>query len=235
MKQRISFLLTLVVVTALFLSGKGKTDLVINEEFRSLNNWETLYFSKKHTNYSTDSVGTGMLRAESNASATGLLHNTQFNVYTHPELNWRWKVENTYAKADMTRKSGDDYPMTIFVIFPFVKEEMSLADKVAAYLGKLATGLDLPHSSLNYVWSSNGQLGQVLPNSNYAGSRIIVKQAGKDKCGQWLMEQVNIVEDYRKAFGTEPPANAIIGFMNDSDNTGEHSVSYLDYIRVCGS
>ena len=33
------------------------------------------------------------------------------------------------------------------------------------------------------------------------------------------------------AFGCKPPEKAGIAMMNDSDNTGEQSVSYLDYIE----
>jgi hypothetical protein len=46
------------------------------------------------------------------------------------------------------------------------------------------------------------------------------------------VESVNIIEDYVKAFGVKPPEKAGIAIMNDSDNTGEQSVSYLDYIEV---
>ena len=37
---------------------------------------------------------------------------------------------------------------------------------------------------------------------------------------------------YKTAFGEEPPAKATIAVMNDSDNTGESSISWIDDIRV---
>jgi hypothetical protein len=48
----------------------------------------------------------------------------------------------------------------------------------------------------------------------------------------WRDEEINIVEDYEKAFGTRPPLRARIAVMNDSDNTGERAVSYLEFIEV---
>ncbi len=36
----------------------------------------------------------------------------------------------------------------------------------------------------------------------------------------------------RKAFGKEPPSKAGIGIMNDSDDTGESSVSYIELIEI---
>jgi hypothetical protein len=39
-------------------------------------------------------------------------------------------------------------------------------------------------------------------------------------------------KNYKRAFGKKPPPGARIGSMNDSDNTAERSVSYIDYIEV---
>jgi Ca2+-binding EF-hand superfamily protein len=50
--------------------------------------------------------------------------------------------------------------------------------------------------------------------------------------GTWQAEEVNILSDYKKAFGTSPPELASLAIMNDSDNTGQASVSYLDFIEV---
>ena len=48
----------------------------------------------------------------------------------------------------------------------------------------------------------------------------------------WQDEEINILQDYRSAFGKEPPSIASIAIMNDSDNTGQQSVSYIDFIEV---
>ena len=50
--------------------------------------------------------------------------------------------------------------------------------------------------------------------------------------GKWQHEEVHILEDYERVFGVKPPLIASIGIMNDSDNTGEGSVSYIDFIEV---
>lgn len=53
-----------------------------------------------------------------------------------------------------------------------------------------------------------------------------------EKVGHWVEHQVDIVADYRAAFGEDPPSVAAIAVMGDSDNTGEYSQAYIDYIRV---
>jgi hypothetical protein len=61
---------------------------------------------------------------------------------------------------------------------------------------------------------------------------MILLQMGAKNLGTWQIEDQAIIEDYKRAFGTDPPPIASIAIMNDSDNTGEESISYLDYIEV---
>ncbi|MEK7842337.1 MAG: DUF3047 domain-containing protein, partial [Deltaproteobacteria bacterium] len=57
-------------------------------------------------------------------------------------------------------------------------------------------------------------------------------QQGSVNVGKWETEEVNIIDDYKSAFGEAPPPVATIAIMNDSDNTGEKAISYVDYIEV---
>jgi hypothetical protein len=61
---------------------------------------------------------------------------------------------------------------------------------------------------------------------------MIILQTGNNRAGRWIEEEVNIVEDYHRAFGEDPPSVASLAIMNDSDDTGESAVSYIDYIEV---
>lgn len=49
-----------------------------------------------------------------------------------------------------------------------------------------------------------------------------------------MTEEVDVLSDYRRAFGTDPPGQAGLAVMNDSDDTGESSVSWLDDLEVRG-
>jgi hypothetical protein len=49
---------------------------------------------------------------------------------------------------------------------------------------------------------------------------------------KWFEEEINILEDYRRAFGRDPQKEAYIGIMCDTDNTKESTISFLDYIGV---
>jgi len=61
---------------------------------------------------------------------------------------------------------------------------------------------------------------------------MIILEQGASKAGTWQKEEVNIIQDYQKSFGEKPPAVASIAIMNDSDNTKEKSVSFIDYLEI---
>jgi len=55
---------------------------------------------------------------------------------------------------------------------------------------------------------------------------MIVVESGKMKAGAWVSESRNIFDDYKTAFGKEPPMITGIAIMTDSDNTGESALAY---------
>ena len=53
-----------------------------------------------------------------------------------------------------------------------------------------------------------------------------------DKLGSWQTYNVNILEDYRNIYGSDPPKIASLAIMGDSDNTGEKSLAFIDFIKL---
>ena len=82
----------------------------------------------------------------------------------------------------------------------------------------------------------SGQAGKSLESiivSPYTDrAMMVLLQKGAKNAGTWQDQEVNIVDDYQKAFGSKPPIRARIAIMNDSDNTGERSISWMEYIEV---
>jgi hypothetical protein len=50
--------------------------------------------------------------------------------------------------------------------------------------------------------------------------------------GQWLDEKRNLLEDYRKRFGEDPPKAGAVAIMTDTDNTGEQAVAWYGPVRL---
>lgn len=95
----------------------------MRDEFENLDKWKPLNFEKieKHTQYSIDKGNPhgSYLKAESDNSASGLIWEKSFNVNESPLLQWKWKVSNIYSKGNAKEKSGDDYPIRIYVMFEY--------------------------------------------------------------------------------------------------------------------
>jgi hypothetical protein len=158
----------------------------------------------------------------------------EFNVYEYPRLRWRWKVENCYKKGDASMKKGDDYPLRLYVMFKYVPSDPAVRKSLKHGLANLFYGRTPPYTTLNYIWANRDHGKMIMPNPYSESAMMILLQAGEGRAGQWIHEDIDIVEDYKKAFGTPPPAIAGLAIMNDSDDTGESSVSWVDDIEIYG-
>ena len=234
-----TFILTYILIlfcfsVALQAHSEEGTSL-FREDFNDLNNWEPLYFPKieNHSSYSIESHGQeSYLKAESNTSASALLYKKEFNFYEYPRMRWRWKVENVYRNGDAKTKSGDDYALRIYIVFKYDPEKAGFMEKLEYNAAKLIYGEYPPHSGLNYIWANRDHEERIIANAFTEKSKMILLQKGDSNVGKWVIHDVDIIEDYQEAFGNKPPPIASIAVMNDSDNTGEKSISYLDYIEV---
>jgi hypothetical protein len=208
---------------------------LFREEFNNLSAWKEVFFPKipKHTIYKTEKIGSeSVLVAGSNSSASLLVYRKPFDVYEYPSIRWRWKISNIYRKADPKVKSGDDYPIRIYIAFEYDPQKEGLIDRAIFNLLRLIYGEYPPSGSLNYVWSSKVLSERSMPSPYTDRNRMIFLQKGSPRVGQWVDEEVNIIKDYEDIFGKKPPRRATIGIMNDSDNTGEKATSYVEYIEV---
>ena len=205
------------------------------EGFKSLDNWKPLYFPKieKHTVYSIESKDDEhYLRAESNGSASGLVYRGTFNVYDYPKMRWRWRISNVYEKGDGRTKAGDDYPIRMYVLFEYDPQRAGTLDKIKYGLAKAIYGEYPPYSAINYVWSSVVWDLPFISSPRTDKVKVVALESGSKRAGTWQEEQVDILQDYRRMFGAEPPAKASLGIMSDSDNTAEHAVSFIGFIEV---
>lgn len=219
--------------------GPADGETFLREEFASLDAWRPLTFPKieRHSTY-TVVAGPGdaesSLRAESDRSASAIVWKRQYDVYEHPRLRWRWQVEKVYEKGDATNKEGDDYPLRIYVMFAYDAASASMGKRLKYGLAKLVYGEYPPDSGLNYVWESRENAAEYVVSPYTDSVMLYLKEKGAARAGQWITEEADVLADYRRAFGKNPPRSASLGVMNDSDNTGEKSVSFIDWIEVLG-
>jgi hypothetical protein len=230
-------LIILAISTLLIISPlrAQMSDQGFREDFNSLDSWKPLTFPKipRHSIYKIQKEGeNSFLVAQADNSASGIICTRVFNIYKTPIIKWKWKISNTYQAGDEKKKSGDDYPLRIYVVFKYDPKTAGIFERAQYNALKLIYGEYPPHSSINYIWANKKYPERILPNPYTAKTQMVLLQKGSERAGVWIEEKANALEDYRQAFGKEPPYEASIAVMSDADNTGEKATGYVDYIEV---
>jgi len=198
--------------------------------------WGPLTFPqvRKQTQYTLvrdDEAGI-VVRAEAHAAASGLIRKFDLPAHGRPVLAWRWKVDNLIAKGDVTRKEGDDYPARLYVAFRYSPERLDLGERIKYAAARFLYGEYPPHAGLNYIWETKAPEGTLVTNPFVARVKMIVVESGPARLRQWISYERDIVADYRRAFGEDPPPISGVALMTDSDNTGESAVAYYGDITL---
>lgn len=192
-------------------------------------NWKPLTFPKikRHTAYTLVREGEGVVvKAVSEASSSGLTREITIDPKEYPVVHWRWKVGNLLKKSDVSRKDGDDYPARLYVTFAYDSNKVGFLDKAKYEMARLAYGQYPPHGALNYIWDSKATKDTIMPNPYTDHAMMIVIESGAANVNRWMAEERNIYEDYKAAFGEEPPLISGVAIMTDTDNTGESATAY---------
>jgi hypothetical protein len=192
-------------------------------------NWKSLTFKKieRHTVYSLVKDGEiVVVKAVSEASASGLIRQIKINPNEYPIVQWRWKVENILKKGNVLEKEGDDYPARLYITFEYDPSKVSFFEKAKFETIRLLYGQYPPIATINYIWESNSPEGMIVPNPYTGRVMMIVVESGPNKLKQWVVEERNLYEDFKRAFGMEPPMISGVAIMTDTDNTGERAIAY---------
>lgn len=215
LRYRLSLLLTVYLTLTLAMATvcPGADQILIDDFEQGLQpHWTTKSFAGE-THYRVVSVDDGhVLQAESVAAASGLVYEFTFDPLEYPLLSWRWKVAGTIARGDERTRAGDDYAARVYVIFPhwfFPKTR-----------------------SLNYIWANRLAENDILPNAYTGNAMMIAATSGPARAGEWVNVRRNLVDDFRRAFGEDPPAAGAIAIMTDTDNTGASVTAWYDDLKL---
>jgi len=190
--------------------------------------WKPLTFKKipKLTTYELVQDETQVVvKAMSDSSASGLTKEVRIDPKEFPIVRWRWKVENLVQKSDATRKDGDDYPARLYITFEYDPDKVSFGKKLKYKAGQALFG-DIPIGAINYVWETTAPVGAIIDNAYTDFVKMVVVESGPSQIGLWVEESRNIYDDYKRAFGEEPPLINGIAIMSDTDNTRERVTAY---------
>lgn len=163
--------------------------------------------------YSVQQEG-GMRFLHALARNVGIQAGREFpwDLATEPILAWSWRVRQFPDAADERQSGKNDSAVAVYALFPL----SSFAVK-----------------AIKYIWSERVPAGTHL-TSTHGLTQVRVLESGAARRGEWVDEQVNVAEDYRRYFGEEEQPRPLgIAVLTDSDDT--HSRAQGDYarFRVC--
>lgn len=212
---RASFLAA-IVAASLAAAAEPSTEIVVLDPRAPVEEVWTHSGFRSRTEYRQVEVdGIAAIRAVGRNSASGLHREVRFRPVEYPWLEWAWRVDKLQARADIRDARQEDFAAAIYLSFG----RPSLVRRNVPTLG--------------YVWTNERlRAGEVVVSPHHAGaSRTIVLQAGTEQLGRWQKERRNIVEDYRRAFGADPPDRVeMVAIWTDNDQTGEPVEAYYGRI-----
>lgn len=183
--------------------------------------WKQVRFGENDSATRYDLVrrdSTVVVRARSQNGAAGLITLQRVDLARYPILEWRWKVTDMPAGADVTTDTTDDAAARLYVTFDY--QDLGLIDRLKLMLLRRVAFAEAPSRALNYLWASQQQSGEAIASPYTDQIRMIPLRSGSDRVGEWVRERRNVLADYRSVFGEDPPAVNGVAIMTDADNTG---------------
>ena len=151
------------------------------------------------------------LKAVANNSASGLGKKVNINLNKTPIINITWKVEKDLAGIKENTKKAHDYAARVFVI-----------KKTGATL--------LSNRAINYVFSSNNEIGFNSPSPYTKKSIDYVLSTTNDSLNQWITVRSNVKEDFKRFHNLNVDQIDGLAIMADTDNSKLKSISYFQNI-----
>lgn len=156
--------------------------------------------------------GKGFLRLRSQKASVSVYRNFKLDLRNFPNLKWRWKVTQLPKNADARIVNRDDQAAGIYVIFPRFPSMIN-------------------SRFLAYIWETSAPVGTVMRNRRNPMIHYIVVRSGKGKLNQWITEERNVLNDYRKVFKQEPPMVGGVALLIDTDDTRSQAESFFAQIE----
>tara|TARA_Y100000591_G_scaffold308992_1_gene309891 strand:- start:476 stop:1126 length:651 start_codon:yes stop_codon:yes gene_type:complete len=151
------------------------------------------------------------LKSIADNAASGLGKEIKINLNKTPFINITWKIEKDLSGLEENTKKGHDYAARVFVI-----------KKIGA--------TPLSNRAINYVFSSNNEVGLNWPSPYTKKSIDNVLASTKNNYNEWVTVKANVKEDFRKFHDLEVEELDGLAIMSDTDNSKMKSIAYFQNI-----
>ena len=166
------------------------------------NKTEYLLGSNENGNY---------LKAVADNAASGLGKKVIIDLNSTPFINITWKIEKDLKGINEKSKKGHDFAARVFVI-------------------KKTGATALSNRAINYVFSSNENVGDNWPSPYTKKSIDNVLSTTNENFNEWVTVKANVKEDFKKFHDLDVNELDGVAIMADTDNSKSQSISYYQNI-----
>jgi hypothetical protein len=164
------------------------------------------------TIYSVGSNKNGnFLKAIADNAASGLGKEIKIDLSKTPFINITWKIERDLKGIKENTKKGHDFAARVFVI-------------------KKTGATVLSNRAINYVFSSNNEIGFNSPSPYTKKSIDNVLSSTKENLNQWITVKANVKKDFKKFHNLDVNLLDGLAIMVDTDNSKMKAISYFQNI-----
>ena len=202
-----------ILIITLFITTNLKSEILkvfdfTEEEFSQLKKRKV----KGETSWKLGSNEEGnYIRAEAEGVGSGLGKEVSIDLNKTPIINITWRVEKDLSGIIENSKKGHDFAARVFV----VKKTGSTA---------------LSNRAVNYVYSSNSEIGEYWRSPYTKKSIDYVLSTTKQNLNEWVTVKANVKEHFKLLHDLDVNELNGIAIMTDTDNSKLKAISYYQNI-----
>ena len=150
-------------------------------------------------------------KAVADNAASGLGKEVKIDLNKTPFLNITWKIEKDLPGIKENTKKGHDFAARVFAV-------------------KKTGSTPLSNRAINYVFSSNNEIGFNSPSPYTKKSIDNVLATTKDNLNEWITVKANVKEDFKRFHDLNVNELDGLAIMSDTDNSKMKAVAYYQKI-----
>ncbi len=151
------------------------------------------------------------LKAVADNAASGLGKEVKINLNKTPFINITWKIEKDLAGIKEDTKKGHDFAARVFAV-------------------KKTGATPLSNRAINYVFSSNNDVGSNWPSPYTKKSIDNVLASTQNNLNEWITVKANVKEDFKRFHNLDVNELDGLAIMSDTDNSKMTAVAYYQNI-----
>ena len=209
------FISKILISTLIIVSTSNANEIKIfdfTEKELSQLNVRKVRGADNNTVYTVGSNENGnFLKAVADNAASGLGKEIKIDLNKTPYINITWKIEKDLPGINENTKKGHDFAARVFAV-------------------KKTGATPLSNRAINYVFSSNNEIGFNSPSPYTKKSIDNVLASTNKNINEWVTVKANVKEDFKKFHDLNVNELDGLAIMSDTDNSKMKAIAYYQNI-----